>query len=174
MAGGGLLQHRSRSVVLVVVAAQKPGPRGSATCATPHAATASHLIMSLPGRSAKMPGLHRPSPPENELLMRQVRRSAEGDTRLQERLSDSQHSVGPAAALDRSGCPAARGRDLQRQAWQWAQANRTADGSLPSPAFRTWVIVSGVVEDRCRVGRGAAAGGVWAGGSLAGSGPSRG
>ena len=67
-----------------------------------------------------------------ELLMRQVRRSAEGDTRLQERLSDSQHSVGPAAALDRSGCPAAHGRDLQRQAWQWAQANRTADGSLPS------------------------------------------
>jgi Protein of unknown function (DUF2637) len=67
-----------------------------------------------------------------ELLMRQVRRSAEGDSRLQERSSDSQHSVGPAAALDRSGGPAARGRDLQRQAWQWAQANRTADGSLPS------------------------------------------
>jgi hypothetical protein len=27
---------------------------------------------------------------------------------------------------------AATGRDLQRQAWQWAQANRASDGSLPS------------------------------------------
>jgi hypothetical protein len=26
----------------------------------------------------------------------------------------------------------AKGRDLQRQAWQWTQANRTHDGSLPS------------------------------------------
>jgi hypothetical protein len=31
-----------------------------------------------------------------------------------------------------SGGRRAAGRDLQRQAWQWADANRTGDGSLPS------------------------------------------
>jgi hypothetical protein len=36
--------------------------------------------------------------------------------------------------------------------------------SSPSPVFRTWVIVSGVAGGRCRAGRGAGAGGVWAGG----------
>ena len=36
-----LLQQISWGVVLVVVAAQKPGPRGPATCATPHVAAAS-------------------------------------------------------------------------------------------------------------------------------------
>jgi Protein of unknown function (DUF2637) len=66
-----------------------------------------------------------------ELLMRQVRRSATGGARPQERSADSQSSCDSAAEPERVGL-AGGGRDLQRQAWQWAQANRAGDGSLPS------------------------------------------
>ena len=59
-----------------------------------------------------------------ELLMRQVRRSA--PTRPDKR----QQSTVRATVL--AGAVPVAGRDLQRQAWQWAQANCAGDGSLPS------------------------------------------
>jgi hypothetical protein len=63
-----------------------------------------------------------------ELLMRQVRRSATVGADLHERSSEPQIPEGPV-----SGPAGTRGgRDLQRHAWQWAQANRASDGSLPS------------------------------------------
>jgi len=78
--------------------------------------------------------------------MRQVRRGATGSSGLPERSPRRQaaHVVG---AGDRPGQhtgveqrrsievlrgSGASGRDLQRQAWQWAEANRAVDGSLPS------------------------------------------
>jgi hypothetical protein len=67
-----------------------------------------------------------------ELLMRQVRRSATDGARLRERWSDPQPSGGSAAEPEGTSGLAAAGRELQRQAWQWAQANRANDGSLPS------------------------------------------
>lgn len=82
-----------------------------------------------------------------ELLMRQVRRSATVGSELRERSPGSQadRCAAVASAVARPGqAPAplrlsegigsrgAGGRDLQRQAWQWAQANRASDGSLPS------------------------------------------
>jgi Protein of unknown function (DUF2637) len=82
-----------------------------------------------------------------ELLMRQVRRSAMGGGDLSERspgpqlvrraaVSDPVPGVGQAPGglrrLNDGSCHHAAGRDLQRQAWQWAQANRAGDGSLPS------------------------------------------
>jgi Protein of unknown function (DUF2637) len=79
-----------------------------------------------------------------ELLMRQVRRSATGSSRLQER-SPRQHPArrtavgGPVPGPGQQTPTGPRrlgegggGRDLQRQAWQWAQANRKGDGSLPT------------------------------------------
>lgn len=74
-----------------------------------------------------------------EMLMRQLRRSASSAGRSRQ---DNDLSPGlapgrppPDRQIGRSGAVAdghgAIGRDLQRQAWQWAQANRTADGSLP-------------------------------------------
>lgn len=81
-----------------------------------------------------------------ELLTRQVRRSAaQGDPRdghSQRRHSAPRAAPPPrpqlselAASLDppyQRGDGAARGVDARRQAWQWAIANRAADGSLPS------------------------------------------
>jgi hypothetical protein len=83
-----------------------------------------------------------------ELLMRQVRRSAAVSAkpqrtrpsprlpRLDGRVETAQHlrrhpSV-PSQRSHRSGGQGGGGRDLQRQAWQWALANRAEDGSLPS------------------------------------------
>jgi hypothetical protein len=83
-----------------------------------------------------------------ELLMRQVRRSAAANGKQEHRKPGPQisrpeghyktaqhlhprpagprrHSEGPSGQGDAS-------RDLQRQAWQWALANRAGDGSLPS------------------------------------------
>ena len=83
-----------------------------------------------------------------ELLMRQVRRSAAASGKAQLRKFGPQ--ISPREALDgnarrprqralvlgaHSEGPRGRngaGRDLQRQAWQWAVANRAGDGSLPS------------------------------------------
>ena len=83
-----------------------------------------------------------------ELLMRQVRRSATGDIGQREpsprpqpaRLTSvggAMHELGqtlagrhrPSGGSRDHGTP---GLDLRRQAWQWAQANRAGDGSLPS------------------------------------------
>jgi hypothetical protein len=82
-----------------------------------------------------------------EFLTRRVRRSAVGDVRqdghpceprqAEDSASDLRTSArgltlvqaGPRSA--KSG-RAAAGRDLQRQAWQWALANRTVDGVLPT------------------------------------------
>jgi Protein of unknown function (DUF2637) len=67
-----------------------------------------------------------------ELLMRQVRRSAADGARGREESSDPRQSAGSVPERGRAGAPGAAGRDLQRQAWQWAQANCAGDGSLPS------------------------------------------
>jgi hypothetical protein len=72
-----------------------------------------------------------------EMLMRQVRRNATSAARL---LSQDESSKNQPSAFDdqtpRSEATSVEhsmvGRDLQRQAWQWAQANRGGDGSLPS------------------------------------------
>jgi hypothetical protein len=63
--GGELLQHSSATVVLVVVADQKPGPRERATCATPQPGSGGNLITSLPGWFAETPYLQWFPPPEN-------------------------------------------------------------------------------------------------------------
>jgi hypothetical protein len=82
-----------------------------------------------------------------ELLMRQVRHSATGSglrertprppTPNREAGSGNVPGLGDEpAGLGRSGAGLGVdgdvGRDLQRQAWEWAQANRAGDGSLPS------------------------------------------
>jgi hypothetical protein len=67
-----------------------------------------------------------------ELLMRQVRRSAADGVGGREGSSDPQQQGGSVPERGRAGAPGAAGRDLQRLAWQWAQANRAGDGSLPS------------------------------------------
>ena len=74
-----------------------------------------------------------------ELLMRQVRRAAEAGA--SRRRSGGVRSR-PAGALsagrpgvaqrDAGERPAGRGREAQVLAWQWALANRSGDGSLPS------------------------------------------
>ena len=75
-----------------------------------------------------------------ELLMRQVRAAA-GVSPSKRRPVRSAPARAPelSSARGRSAGRAARspvrrltGSDLQRQAWQWADANRGADGSLPS------------------------------------------
>lgn len=82
-----------------------------------------------------------------EMLMRQVRRSAKGGEAWVRspgashvrRAADAVPAAkampaptGPRRLTEGSGHREAAGRDLQRQAWQWAQGNRAADGSLPS------------------------------------------
>jgi hypothetical protein len=68
-----------------------------------------------------------------ELLMRQIRRTA-SDTRAAARPSRTLKLDGPAAAgrsaSARDGLAA--GTDVRREAWEWAVANRVANGSLPS------------------------------------------
>jgi hypothetical protein len=83
-----------------------------------------------------------------ELLMRQVRRSAAASSNDQRRKprppvsrrggrdGKAQHPrhrpSGPGPTASESGGQGSAGRDLQRQAWQWAQASRARDGSLPT------------------------------------------
>jgi hypothetical protein len=80
-----------------------------------------------------------------ELLTRQVRRNAAPDGRENKETvppsSSPQAHAGPATerrlALVQTVSPSegvdrSVGRDLQRQAWQWALANRASDGTLPS------------------------------------------
>jgi hypothetical protein len=83
-----------------------------------------------------------------ELLMRQVRRSAAASGKAQMRKSGPQilrpegpdrnmqrprqHPSGPTPHGEGPGGQGGASRDLQRQAWQWALANRAGDGSLPS------------------------------------------
>jgi hypothetical protein len=75
-----------------------------------------------------------------ELLMRQVRAAADVSSSGRRAVrSVPAHAAEPASAGGRSAgraaAPTARRparNDLQRQAWQWADANRGADGSLPS------------------------------------------
>jgi hypothetical protein len=43
-----------------------------------------------------------------------------------------QHPSQPSAQGEGPGSHGGAGRDLQRQAWRWALANRAGDGSLPS------------------------------------------
>jgi hypothetical protein len=66
-----------------------------------------------------------------EMLMRQVRHNATSAERSQQRSESPQAlSLSSAQAAPSGHVPPYR--DLQRQAWQWAQANRAYDGSLPS------------------------------------------
>jgi Protein of unknown function (DUF2637) len=83
-----------------------------------------------------------------ELLMRQVRRSAavggtlqHGKPRPQISRPEGRDEAGqyqgrrpsaPRRLSQGSGGQGGAGRDLQRQAWQWALANRAEDGSLPT------------------------------------------
>jgi Protein of unknown function (DUF2637) len=75
-----------------------------------------------------------------ELLMRQVRRAADASTSAQRpgrsRMRPGGESqVGPADERRPAGSGeglAGRGREVQQRAWQWALANRSGDGSLPS------------------------------------------
>jgi hypothetical protein len=73
-----------------------------------------------------------------ELLMRQVRRAADGGE-SQEARSRSHTRPQGAPLNDQAGSqpPASRGaascgREVRVVAWQWAMANRSGDGSLPS------------------------------------------
>ena len=83
-----------------------------------------------------------------ELLMRQVRVSAAGRAGARERLPQPQ-LAGPAGSVPAGAAPGGLavtrrrsdpgpgngrlvGRGLRREAWQWAEANRAGDGSLPS------------------------------------------
>jgi hypothetical protein len=81
-----------------------------------------------------------------EMLMRQVRRSAadssgprqeaagfqlsRGHTATRTAPRPRRHRAGP--SRHDQGRSSSAGRDLQRQAWQWALANRAGDDSLPS------------------------------------------
>jgi Protein of unknown function (DUF2637) len=74
-----------------------------------------------------------------ELLMRQVRRAAEtGPTRQRSSRPGSPTAIATVRADSGGACnrPAAPSpgpvREAQALAWQWAQAKRSADGSLPS------------------------------------------
>jgi Protein of unknown function (DUF2637) len=73
------------------------------------------------------------------LLMRQVRRAAEAGTsrqrsgRVRSRPTGASSAGRPAVARPDAGeRPGVRGREAQVLAWQWALANRSGDGSLPS------------------------------------------
>ena len=63
-----------------------------------------------------------------ELLMRQVRRTAAAGASALEVVTGASDARLKTADLPEPG----RGRELQRRAWQWAQANRIPDGTLPS------------------------------------------
>jgi Protein of unknown function (DUF2637) len=74
-----------------------------------------------------------------ELLMRQVRRTAEAGTSRQRsaevrgRPAGASSAGRPSASRHTAGeRPGGRGREVQVVAWQWALANRCGDGSLPS------------------------------------------
>jgi hypothetical protein len=74
-----------------------------------------------------------------ELLMRQVRCAADGSKssrpgRSPRRVTDAASSgaADPAAGPRPGSSRRDAGRELQLLAWQWALANRTGDGSLPS------------------------------------------
>ncbi len=73
-----------------------------------------------------------------ELLTRQVRRSAPaGDSQAPHEVGDGQGSAAGLTVQDvvpqpRSGDGSAPPRELQRQAWRWALANRAVDGALPA------------------------------------------
>jgi hypothetical protein len=73
-----------------------------------------------------------------ELLTRQVRRSAPaGDSRTLREVGDGRGpapvlSVQRAAPGQEHGVGPASLRELQRQAWRWALANRDGDGLLPT------------------------------------------
>jgi hypothetical protein len=72
-----------------------------------------------------------------ELLVRQVRRVAEAAApRQRPRPSTSPAPVGVSAPVAKIGAGTAKrmsaGRDVRLAAWQWAQENRSEDGSLPS------------------------------------------
>jgi hypothetical protein len=82
-----------------------------------------------------------------ELLMRQVRRSAGAGGKAEprkpgpqsstqegprEKAGHPQRSKGPNRPSMEPGSRGGASRDLQRQAWHWALANRAGDGSLPS------------------------------------------
>jgi hypothetical protein len=71
-----------------------------------------------------------------EMLMRQVRRNAGGasSVSLRSELPQDRPKFSGEAYRAASMSVGYRvvSRDLQRRAWQWAQANRTRDGSLPS------------------------------------------
>jgi hypothetical protein len=72
-----------------------------------------------------------------ELLMRHVRGNAIGDSRRAlkssalSRLGESA-GAGRRAPQRRHNSQRAGGRELQRDAWQWALTNKAANGSLPS------------------------------------------
>jgi hypothetical protein len=66
-----------------------------------------------------------------ELLMRQVRRTASGTWAPAELSKQRKEpAVMRSSALTQNG--QAAGEDVRRQAWEWAVANKGADGSLPS------------------------------------------
>jgi hypothetical protein len=79
-----------------------------------------------------------------ELLMRQVRHAAAASARKRGPLISRKegrdrnvqrarhHPSGPGPRSEGSDGQGGASRDLQRQAWQWALANRAGDGSLPS------------------------------------------
>jgi hypothetical protein len=74
-----------------------------------------------------------------ELLMRQVRRAAEAGMSRQRsggvrsRPEGAQSASRPGVRLPDAGRgPAGRGREAQILAWQWALANQSGDGALPS------------------------------------------
>jgi len=76
-----------------------------------------------------------------ELLMRQVRRAADGAESERSALRSGRSAAVAAAAGSRdrisaSGTVTPRrrtaGRDVQLEAWRWARDNRTKDGSLPA------------------------------------------
>jgi Protein of unknown function (DUF2637) len=75
----------------------------------------------------------------HELLMRQVRRTAEaGPSRRRsggvcQRPASASSTGRPGAQRPAAGGrPVGRGRQVQELAWQWALANRSGDGLLPS------------------------------------------
>jgi len=63
-----------------------------------------------------------------EMLMRQVRRDVVASHGRQGHGA----TLSPACGMSSPRLAPVPGRDNQRQAWQWALANRRADGSLPS------------------------------------------
>jgi Protein of unknown function (DUF2637) len=71
-----------------------------------------------------------------EMLMRQVRRNAVKVVPASQRSELPSDRPNPSGRADQAGAmPVGHrivSRDLQRTAWQWAQANRAHDGSLPS------------------------------------------